>query len=343
MVLEQQQTVGASTAEPEVDTSIVAVVWAPHEQRTAHFARLLKAKLHNIHYFEFQRPLYAPFKYPLQWLKTWQVLFSERPRLVYITNPPIVATACVYIYCKLMGARYIMDTHPPSLYSARWTWAIPIVRWFARRALANITDQERFKRQFESWGAKSIVLQSPPKAQPNADLQASMDPSYFDVAVVNTFAVDEPIDIILEAGRRMPDVRFFITGNTAKGDQSLINSAPPNCVFTGYLRGDDYWQLLMNSRAVMTLTTFPHSLVQGGHDAMMVRKPGLMSRQPALTEYYRKGAVFIENTAEGIVSGVNEIREREQQLIREQFELTVEAGQEWEHNFQQLLNLVRAT
>lgn len=326
----------------QTSSNLIAMVWAPHEPRTKLFARLLNAPLFNVHYLKYKQPLYAPLKYPMQIFQTWRILLSQKPRTIYITNPPVFAPLAVYLYCKLFGARYVMDTHPPSLYMSKWAWTVPMQRWLARRAHYNVTDQERFKQLFESWGAKCLVLESPPKAVPTDEVSPDIHPHYFDVGVVNTFASDEPLDIILEAARQMPDVRFFITGDTAQGDQAMIESAPENCIFTGYLLGADYWQMLTNSRAVMTLTTYPHSLVQGAHDGMMLRKPLLLSRQPTLEEYYTKGTVFVENTAEGIVEGVREVQANEQQLIAEQGELVVEHSENWERNFQDLVDLIEA-
>ena len=49
---------------------IIAMVWAPEENRTATYARLLKAPLFNVHYLLYKRPYVAPFKYVAQALKT---------------------------------------------------------------------------------------------------------------------------------------------------------------------------------------------------------------------------------------------------------------------------------
>lgn len=339
-------TASASGATAESSTTrrdLVSIVWAPKEVRTELFARRLNATLHFVHYLEYQRPLYAPFKYPLQWLKTWQILIQARPKYVYITNPPIFAALCVYMFCAVTGAQFVMDTHPPSLYSKRWSWSLPLQRWLAKRALINITDQERFQQLFESWGAKCIVLEKPPKDSPFSQLTGAVDPNKFEVAVVNTFAEDEPFQPILDAAKLLPEVEFHITGNLAKANaeqKTAMDNAPANCHFTGYLLGDQYWSLLHRSRAVMVLTTFPYSLLGGGQDAMVLNKPAILSNQPALTDYFNKGAVFVENTAEGIAKGVQAVQQREQELSRETQVLLEERQQKWESNFRHLSALV---
>ncbi|MBX3065803.1 MAG: hypothetical protein U0528_09795 [Anaerolineae bacterium] len=332
-----------SSSQSSSRRDLVAIVWAPEEVRTELFARRLNATLHHIHFLEYKRPLYAPFKYPMQWLKTWQILFKERPNYIYITNPPVFAALCVYLFCAMTGAKFVMDTHPPSLYSKKWGWSLPLQRWIAKRALMNITDQERFQRMFEEWGAKCMVLEKPPKDAPFSQLTGVVDAGKFEVAVVNTFAEDEPFQPILDAANLLPDVEFHITGNLAKANaeqKAAMATAPANCHFTGYLLGDQYWSLLHRSRAVMVLTTFPYSLLGGGQDAMVLNKPAILSDQPALTDYFNKGAVFVENTAEGIAKGVQEVQQREQELIRGTQQLLEDRQQKWDTNFRNLTTLV---
>jgi glycosyltransferase involved in cell wall biosynthesis len=305
------------------------------------FARQLNSPLYNIHYLLYKRPYIAPFKYIPQALTTWWILFRERPRYVYVTNPPVFAALCVFIFCKLRGAEYIMDTHPPALYSRKWAWSLPLQRFLARRALVNVTDQERFKTLFEQeWGARTIVLQNPPKNPPYQSLRQLGHVNRFDVAVVNTFAADEPLDIILDAAQQLPNTHFYVMGDTQLGNPDVIAGAPENVTFTGYLRGDDYWSRLYSSRAVMVLTTYPYSLLGGAQDAVALHKPLILSEQPALTEYFTKGAVFVQNTVEGIVKGVTAIIEHERELGQEVIELSEEHTRQWEHNFKSFVTFI---
>jgi len=320
---------------------IIAIVWAPEEARTAMYAKRLQAPLYNVHYLQYKRPLVAPIKYIAQWLRTWQILFQQRPRFVYITNPPVFAVLCVFLYCRVMGARYIMDTHPPALYSRKWRWTVPLQRLMIRFAYVNIIDQERYATLFESWGGRAVILERPPRDIQFSTLEHIAKPGAFSVSVVNTFAADEPLDPILDAARQLPQVHFYIMGDTAMAKPGVIQNAPPNVTFTGYLRGKDYWNRLYSSQAVMVLTTYPYSLLGGAQDGVLLHKPLILSRQPVLTDFFRKGAVFVENTAAGIVKGVQEAQAQESQLIQESCELQEEQSQRWETNFQRLLELIQ--
>lgn len=319
---------------------IVAILWAPEEGRTTEFAKHLGATLYRIHYLHYKRPMWAPIKYPPQCLKTWAVLLRQRPSVVYVMNPPVFAALSVFIYCRLFGASYVMDTHSPALYSRKWAWTVPLQRALAKQALGNIVDQDRFKHLFESWGAKALVLAQPPPSIPSDRLIDSADPNQFSVTVVNTFASDEPLEIVLGAAEQLSEFRFFVLGDTGLAKKALLRAAPDNVVFTGYLLGDAYWNQLHSSRVVMVLTTYPYSLLAGAQEAMGIGKPLILSKQPALTEFFTKGAVFVDHSVEGIVDGIREAQAQEHRLTQEIAHLAVGKQKRWEAGFRELLALI---
>jgi glycosyltransferase involved in cell wall biosynthesis len=218
---------------------------------------------------------------------------------------------------------------------------VPLQRVLARWARVNIVDQVRFKELMESWGAKALVLENPPK---NIDFKTlSGDASAeFGITLINVFAADEPVEVVVEAARQLPHVKFYITGSKNRAKRSLLDNAPENVIFTDYLHGDDYWNRLYASRAVMTLTTHAYSLVAGAQDGVAVQKPLILSNQPTLTAHFTKGTVFVENTVESIVNGVRELEQNEQKLIAEVTDLGKEQANKWESSFQELLAIIAA-
>jgi len=324
------------------NTNIAVVVWAPYEDRTASFAEKLDAPLYNIHYLQYKKPWIAPIKYIPMGIATLYRLAKNRPDFVYITNPPAFAAFFVHIYCLLFRKNFVMDTHPPALYSKRWGWTLPLQKWLAKRALMNIIDQERYVEMFRKWGARAMVLENPlERAIPYDELVEEAPLSPFRVAVVNTFAVDEPLDIILEAARKLSDVEFHITGDLARGDKALIDSAPENVIWTGYLRGNDYWNLLSHSHVTMALTTYPNSLLGAAQDGTLLKKPLILSDQPTLREYFTAGTVFIPNTTQGIVDGVNQARDNRESLIEDIKQFAEDKRIQWRRSFEQLRQILQ--
>jgi glycosyltransferase involved in cell wall biosynthesis len=313
----------------------IAIVWAPHEARTAAFAAWLGAPLHNVHYLRARRPWLAPFKYVLQWLRTWQILFRERPGTVFVTNSPPVAGLCVMTWCRLTGTRFVLDTHPPTLFGRKWSWTLPLQRFTARAATLNLVDQERFAELFASWGARVLVLENPPKTVP-AGLRDEPPDDEVAFAYVGTFAGDEPVDALLEAARRLPSVRLYVLGDLGLAPRKWLDAAPPNVTFTGYLLRDEYWRRLRRSRGVVVLTTHAHSLLGGAQDALDAQTPLVLSDQPTLREHFTAGTVFVPNTAEGLAAGMEEVLRHEARLREEIARLRAQRDERWQRGFERL-------
>jgi glycosyltransferase involved in cell wall biosynthesis len=322
---------------------MIFIAWAERLDNAADMASKFGAPFYPVYIPIFKQNLsiFVPIRYLLQSIKTWQILLSERPDLIDVTNPPIFAVLNVFLYCKIFGARYILCTHPPALYSRKWSWTVPFLRLFARHATVNMLDQEQYKLLFESWKANSLVITKMPRNYSAAEPSRTEEGATYSIAVVNTFAPDEPIEPILSAAKSLPEVHFYIMGHLTLANPAQITNPPKNVTFTDWLSHDQYWDLLKKSRAVMTLTTYPYSLVAGGTDGMSVGKPIILSRQPALTSHFTKGTIFVEHTPQSIIKGIEQLRAEENDLKTQIAELAVEKRKTWEANFQQLLQMVQ--
>ena len=127
--------------------SWIAVAWAPYSRRSEMFARELGGQLHCIHYLKFRSPPYAPFKYVLQTVQTLRVLFTARPQAVHVQNPPFICGVVVAIYCRLTGARFVVEYHTAA-FGRAWKWALPAHRFVA----APSCDQHRHRRTLGAAG-----------------------------------------------------------------------------------------------------------------------------------------------------------------------------------------------
>lgn len=318
---------------------IVAIAWAPYQDHVEKYANQLGAQLYNVHYFSFQNPALAPIKYVPQTLRTWLILMHEHPTAVYILNPPVFAPLVVWAYCVFSGAKILMDTHYSALYGTKWKWLLPVTRFLAKRAIINIVDQERNKRLLNSWNAEAIVLEKPPYQEFDT-ARRDVTRDRFNIVVINTFAEDDPVEIILEAATLCADIDWYILGDPKRARQSLLTRVSKNVTFTGYLLKEDYWNCLFPANAVMALTTREYSLMAGAIDGLSIDKPLILSRQPALEEYFTKGVVFVDNEARSIARGVREFQKLEKQLIGEIASLHNEKRIKWEKSFAYLQNVV---
>jgi glycosyltransferase involved in cell wall biosynthesis len=294
-------------------------------------------RLHCIHYFRFQSPLYAPAKYVLQAIRTWQVLFTERPQLVHVQNPPFVCGLVVFCYCCVTSTRFILDHHSAA-FGRVWDWALPIQRFLARQAITNLVTNLHWAGIVRSWRAHTFIL--PDALVTPALVRKFAVAAGFNVAYINTFSPDEPLEAVLEAATYLPNVHFYITGNIGKKSASFFAATPANVTFTGFLPDPDYFGLLNAVQAVMALTTRDYTLQSGGIEAVSLSKPLITSDWPYLQGLFPQGAIYVPNTAEGIRDGLLSMQQEHEQLRAEMTRFRETTRQESSIRLAQLRELV---
>lgn len=313
------------------------IAWAPFGRRSELLSQELGARLYFIHYLKFKVPIYAPFKYILQAARTLQVLFAERPEVVFVQSPPFVCTLVVYLYCRLAGAKFVIDHHTAS-FARRWDWALPLQKFLARRAITNLVTNQHWADILQSWRAPVFILTDPLVALPEGEPFAA-EPG-FNLVYINTFAADEPTDAVRHAAAQLPDVHFYITGSKRRKPASYFECTPPNVTFTDFLPDAQYFGLLRSASAVMALTTRDYTLQGGGCEAISLGKPLITSDWPYLRELFARGTVYVPNSPEGIRDGIRAMQQRYQQIAQEVVVFRHESRQEWDARFARLKALV---
>ena len=319
------------------------LVWGPpsHGPRSQVFARELGIR--ELHFLNVttQRGVWsALFKYPLLAIRTLGLLFRKRPQLVFVQSPPGLAVLFVFLYCTLTGSHYIVDAHSAALLlpfwtKPRWLWA-----GLARKALATLVTNEHFAQTLRSWGARALVIRDIPTTFPEGGTYPLNGD--FNVAVVNTFATDEPLEQVLEAARGLDGVHFYITGRVSRGDPRLLERAPGNVTFTDFLSSEQYYALLRGGHAVMCLTTRDNTMQRGACEALSLAKPIITSQWPLLKEYFRQGTVHVDNTSTGIRQGVREMCSRYEEYMSGIRSLQVRQQMEWQEKLGELVALIQA-
>lgn len=326
----------------EVDKRIAVISWAEYQDRAFQYAKCLNAPMYFIHrtFLGMDSKITAPFRYVLQSRDTWRVLMEQKPRVIHVTNPPVFAAMVISQYCRHYHAYFIMDTHPPCLYSHRWSWSLPLQRSMMRKALVNIVDQKRYQTLVESWGGRAIIQVNPLFQKNFPNTKGERKKGSLDITVVNTFAEDEPLAPILQAAMLTPTAHYYILGDTQLADPNEIENPPENVTFTGYLNGDDYWSQLSRSHAIICLTTYPYSLLAGAKDGMMVETPLILSDQPILREYFTRGTLFVAHTPESISAAILELAEHQSEMDQDIATLWEEKQLSWMSNITQLRLIV---
>lgn len=314
------------------------IAWTSNTRRSDQLARHFGATIHNIAHGRHGQVLRAPTRYAVQARRTWQVLQAERPDVIFVQNPPIFAVLVAALYARRVGARFLIDSHTGAFLSPKWRWSLGLHARLSREAITTIVTNNYLKRLVESWGANAFILGFIPDDYP-AGVPYPL-PQRFNAAVISTFAPDEPLDVVFDAARRLPEVTFHVTGAPHRLAPALQAARPDNCHLTGFLPYDSYVGLLRGADAIVDLTTRDHTLLMGAFEAMSLGTPLITSNWPILRDYFPRGAVHVPNTVDGVCAGVRQVQRDRDSLRQEVAAMRRQLHVEWTDKYTQLQGLL---
>lgn len=245
------------------------------------------------------------FKYLVQAVRTLILLMREKPSVVFVMTPPVVACVPVWVYANLTGAMYVIDAHSGAFLQQPWKGLLFLHRFFSRRAHTTIVTNQHLQEMLTSWGASSTIVSDVPvrfaEASP-IDVRGAHRMTF-----VSSFQKDEPVEVFLEAARAVPDVIFYVTGDSSKLPKAVRERLPGNVELTGFLPDGEYRALLDASDAVIALTTLDHTMQRAAYEAVYLGKPVIVSNTALLRRHFARGAVHVANTAPDIARGIRDM------------------------------------
>lgn len=306
---------------------IIFIAWSPYNRRSDLLAQKLCARSYFVHYLQRGRLLQLPVRYLVQGLRTLQILCHERPDMIFVQNPPIFCVLLAFVYSRLCGARYVIDSHTGAFLSRGWRWSLPLHKLLSRRSVTTIVTNNYLRRRVEEWGAHALVIgYIPSEYPPGEPFELN---GIFNLAVVSTFAPDEPLALIFDAAAQLPDVHFYVTGDPGRAPSNLLERRPQNVSLTGYIAYSQYIGLLRDADAVLDLTMCDHTLLLGAFEAVALGTPLIISDWPILREYFSKGAIHVPNTVAGICEGIRRMQRERDSLRRDIRVLQAQLQEEW--------------
>lgn len=316
----------------------IFIAWASYHRRSDLLAQHFEATVHYVYFGQIGRIWQAPIRYLVQAWQTWLILYRERPSVIFVQNPPIFAVLVVSIYARCYGARYIIDSHTGAFIGRKWGWSVGVHRLLSRRALITLVHNKSQEKIVKEWGCQYMALAFTPGNYPLGE-KFSLSEG-FNIAVIGSVIEDEPLDVVFDAARRLPDVTFYVTGNTKCINAQTLAKKPSNCYLTGYISYEKYVGLLRGVDFIMTLTDRDNTLLMGSFEAVSLEKPLIVSDWPVLRDYFPQGAIFVKNTVESICEGVSYAREN-QVVLQQGMSLTSRQLDEiWKDQFLELQKLI---
>lgn len=280
-------------------------------------------------------------RYPKSIFRTLRIVMKEKPDVLFVQNPSMVLAAFACICRMIMKIPLVVDRHTTFLLNKK-DWNIikififrTLHRFTIKHADITIVTNNFLANLVEELGGKPFVL--PDMIPELRYTQHEVLKGKFNILLISSFASDEPVKEVLEASRQFENegINIYITGNSNKLDKNVLQSAPSNVVFTGFLDEQDYVNMLFSVDVVMVLTTSDACMLCGCYEAISAERPLITSDKDVLTDYFTD-AVFVDNTAMGIAEGIRKVFERKSYYQDRIMQLKTRLVPEWEERYDDL-------
>lgn len=276
--------------------------------------------------------------------RTILVLATRRPSVLFAQNPSMVLATLACALRPLFRYRLVIDRHSnfrlherdnPAL---KWRIFHAMSRYTIRAADLTIVTNDVLKALVEDWGGRGFTL--PDKIPAMALATPATLPALSNAVFICSHEEDEPVKEVLQAAAALPDIDVYITGNPRTTLERYAHLVPPNVHLTGYLPEAAYQSLVASCDVVLSLTTAANTLLCGAYEAVAVGRPLVLSDQKALTNYFSKGRITTDNTAEGLARAVREAVQNSERLRAEMQLLKIELSKSWTERWKALLKAV---
>ncbi|MEM9950292.1 MAG: glycosyltransferase [Chloroflexota bacterium] len=313
------------------DRKIILVSWLSHDERSALLGKHVGADVYFIKWGK--RAWYmTPLRYIVQTIITWQVLQQEKPDVVIIQIPPIFSVPVVYLHKLFYGTQYVLDTHSGSFLSRIGRLTQGMHRFFSKEALTTLVPNTDIENKIKQWDAPVQLLGYTPDDYPVGKPFAFERDDVLNIVFICTFAVDEPVEAVIEAASLSPKAHIYITGDYKRA-KHLLSNKPDNVTFTGYTEYEVFIGLLRNCDVIMDLTIWENTVLMGAYEAISLHKPLITSNSQVLRDYFPIGTIHIENTPESIAQAIDDVQINMERLQEEIEVLHENLLKEWEENF----------
>lgn len=277
--------------------------------------------------------------------RTINILLENRPNILFIQNPSIILNTLVCIMKLFYKYKIIVDRHTnfllgKNIYINPYLILYDLLsKYCIKYSDLTIVTNEFLNNLIEINGGTGFILTDRlPKLNKKNDVKLM---GKLNIVFISTFAEDEPFLEVFKAAQYIDsNIYIYVTGNYKKVNKLYLNGLPENIILTGFLKEQDFIDLLYASDAIMDFTTAEWTLVCGGYESISVGKPFLTSNKIALRSYFTKGTIFTENNDTDIAESINILLDNKSKYIEEISLLRKEKLDAWEQQYQCLINII---
>lgn len=249
-------------------------------------------------------------RYPKSILKTINVLIKTNPDILFVQNPSMILATLACLYGIISKTIVIVDRHTTFLLSRTYPISLWLIffkllhRFTIKFADLTIVTNDFLAGIVWQLGGRPFVL---PDKLPELTYTGKVPlRGKINIFMISSFGKDEPIESVINAMRAFEpgDTVLYISGNNKKLDKRIVDNAPQNIVFTGFIPDDEFSNMIYSSDVIMVLTTSDYCMLCGCYESVSADKPLITSNKKVLKDYFA-GAIFVDNSTESIIQGIN--------------------------------------
>jgi glycosyltransferase involved in cell wall biosynthesis len=275
-------------------------IWLTWEvqRRNRSLADAVGATLHELLYSG-----NAIARYCVLTLRTLRVIRRAKPRVIYYQNPSLVLSALLATlkFLRVTRAKLVGDFHNAGVHPPAAGFLVP---WIVRNSDLVVVSNKNLEPAIQALGGRCLSMPDPIPTLHGSPATAAPTAARFAVFFICSWAPDEPIFEVLRAAQiiasREPAVVMSITGRPKLEKIGWTEPVPANVRLTGFLAETEFEQRLLDASVVLDLTTRADCMVCGAYEAVSAEVPMVLSDNEPTRSYFRKGALFTDNTAESI-------------------------------------------
>jgi glycosyltransferase involved in cell wall biosynthesis len=319
---------------------ILTLVWGPFGDRADELAEVVGSDRASMTVLYGPR-YFAPIRYLTLFFRTMFMLAQRRPDVVYAQNPPVFCPLTCLLYCRLTGARLVLDHH--SIWSVKTLGGrSPLSRGIgflervvSRAADANTTPHNLWARMLVKMGARQVLVYHDyvPKNErwPDEGLRRQMAEGPILAISSHGGHPLERLEVEAAAVARDRDagVSLVISGPKEKLEGRLARlTLPPNVRYAGFLKREVYESLKASADFAINITDEPYTLSHVLFEFAASSLPVISSRQPVVEELFGDSILYADSTVEGVAEKVRQLcsgparAEWAERIRRKQEELT---------------------
>ena len=288
-------------------------------------------------------------RYPLSIWKTIRELSRSRGKTVFVQNPSQVLAALAVCLRRVFNYVVIVDRHSNFSELEESTHGFgrrvedSLSNYSVRRADLTIVTNRQLEQLVAGKGGRPFVLPDPfPRIGTGRQLPFKRERGALELLFVASWSKDEPIAAMIEACRRLRgEVVVRITGRVKPDYERLLSNAPPNFIPIGFVSDEEYFDLMARCDAVAAISTRPATLTCGAYEALELGKPVLLGNSDSLREFFCRGAVYTDGTADDLERQIRILSANLPQYCEEVREVRERRGQEWEARLAKLMDALR--